>query len=251
VKIAGALLTAIHDDGLDVKMSLPESGEWKGSEVYLDALLGKAGLGPAIDGFALHDYHSTRDEKAKIAQYVAATYPATHLWMSEWTEMKSGRDTGMDSALTMAEVITDDLTVGGVTSWQFWIAVSKYDYRDGLIYTDSGTQQIIETKRLWALGNFSRFVRPGAVRVDATSSGGGLRVSAFRRDQPQTLIVVAVNSGAKPIAGALTIAGWPQSKGTFTVYETSETLSLERVADGRWPARVTIAPYSVTTLSVE
>ncbi|HET8524371.1 MAG TPA: glycoside hydrolase, partial [Thermomicrobiales bacterium] len=140
VTMAEALATAIGDSGLEVKMSLPESGEWKGSEVYLDALLGSADLRPAIDGFAIHDYHSTPNDKATIAHYAAATYPETRLWMSEWTEMKKGRDTGMNSALTMASVIIDDLTVANVTSWQFWIAVSKYDYHDGLLYTDAGTQ---------------------------------------------------------------------------------------------------------------
>lgn len=40
-----------------------------------------------------------------------------------------------------------------------------------MIYTDfrseGDPESIIETKRLWALGNYSRFLRPGAIRVDS------------------------------------------------------------------------------------
>lgn len=63
-------------------------------------------------------------------------HPDIPLWMSEWTEMQTGRDYGMDSALFMANIIHDDLTIANVLTWQYWIAVSKYNFRDGLIYTD-------------------------------------------------------------------------------------------------------------------
>ncbi len=33
----------------------------------------------------------------------------------------------------MARVIHYDLTVGGASSWQWWLAVSPYDYKDGLV----------------------------------------------------------------------------------------------------------------------
>ena len=72
----------------------------------------------------------------------------------------------MESALVMANVIHDDLTIANVTSWQYWIAVSKYQYRDGLIYVNPLGQDVLQTKRLWALGNYSRFIRPGFVRLE-------------------------------------------------------------------------------------
>ena len=101
--------------------------------------------------------------------------------MSEWTEMKSGRDYGMDSALTLARTIIGDLTLVGVESWQTWIAVSKYDYHDGLIYWDPVADRLEPTKRLWAFGNFARFVRPGAMRIAAEVAAQPPRLSSARR----------------------------------------------------------------------
>ncbi|RAS70819.1 hypothetical protein C8D87_1011120 [Lentzea atacamensis] len=36
------------------------------------------------------------------------------------------------------------------------------------------------SKRLWAMANYSRFIRPNATRIGATTSDGNLLLSAFR-----------------------------------------------------------------------
>ena len=91
--------------------------------------------------------------------------------MTEWCEMVGGRDSGMDSALVLARTVHSDLTIANAAAWQYWIAVSRYDYRDGLLYTDyvgpGDEESLHETQRLWALGNYSRFLRPGARRIGA------------------------------------------------------------------------------------
>lgn len=33
----------------------------------------------------------------------------------------------------MARVIHYDIVVGGASSWQWWLAISPYDYKDGLV----------------------------------------------------------------------------------------------------------------------
>jgi chloramphenicol 3-O-phosphotransferase len=98
-----------------------------------------------------------------------AAFPEVPFAMTEWCEMVGGRDAGMDSALTLARTVHSDLTLAGVRAWQYWIAVSRYDYHDGLLYTDyvgpGDEESIQQTQRLWALGNYSRFLRPGARRI--------------------------------------------------------------------------------------
>lgn len=55
--------------------------------------------------------------------------------------MEGGKvDLGMDAALYMARVIHTDLTVANAAAWQWWLAVSPYDYKDGLIYVDKNKQ---------------------------------------------------------------------------------------------------------------
>ncbi len=163
--------------------------------------------------------------------------------------MQQGRDYGMDSALLLANIVHDDLTIGGVTSWQYWIAVSKYNFRDGLIYTREYGEQIEETKRLWALGNYSRFVRPGALRVEVATDNDLVRASAYLDPASGALTLVVINNSASPQPVVFTPVD--PDRGTLSVYETSETHNLALVYSGAALDAHTLAPTSVTTFVFE
>lgn len=165
------VIAGFQASGLRTTVSAPESGEYKAAyseQDYAAVLLDDPQISNGIGEFAVHSYWSTDEQRALAAERMLA-YPDHHLAMTEWCEMVGGRDSGMDSALVLARTVHSDLTIANATSWQYWIAVSRYDYHDGLIYTDyvepGDEESIEETKRLWALGNYSRFIRPGADRV--------------------------------------------------------------------------------------
>ena len=129
ISVLHALQTAIDESGLEVEISAIDAGEWSTASVYAQRILEDPVLAAHLDHFAVHSYWSSPDDKAGFVRFMSRHYPDIPLWMSEWTEMQQGRDYGMDSALFMANVIHDDQTIGGVTSWQYWIAVSKYNFR--------------------------------------------------------------------------------------------------------------------------
>ncbi len=57
-------------------------------------------------------------------------------------------------------------------------------FNDGLLYYDQhgvadGVTKIFTTKRFYVLGQFSKFVRPGAVRHDVTGLPKGVHALAF------------------------------------------------------------------------
>lgn len=243
--VTRALLDAIDAEGLSVQVSTPESGEWKQTTAYADALLSDVRIASRLPHFAVHSYWSEREDKERLVRYLERHYPGTKLWMSEWTEMREGRDTGMDSALVLATTIQEDLVVGGVTSWQYWIAVSKYYFRDGLIYVDEYNHNVVLTKRLWAMGNFSRFVRPGYTRIAADTAASALSVSAFRAPDGDEVVVVVVNQEKVPIAIRLNIA---EAFTRLEAYETSDQRDLEQVYAGSLPEKLILPEQSVTTM---
>jgi len=115
----------------------------------------------------------------------------------------SGRDLGMNTALDVARIVHLDLTLVGVTAWQWWTAVSGVNYKDGLIFTGwkkSGDAETITPARLlWALGNYSRFVRPGMRRVALEGQGHdvrGLMGSAYKDERARRVVAVYVNMSA-------------------------------------------------------
>lgn len=250
---AHALLTAVAREwtrrGLTSALSAIDSGEWKlGSNLaYLKEIWGDPELRPLLTHYAVHSYWSGTGDRRALAAYLATNYPGLRLWQSEWTEMKGGRDVGMNSALVLAKTVQDDLTNGNVTSWQAWIAVSKYDFRDGLIYADEVTQTHETTKRLWALGNWSRFVQPGASRIQVTPQATGrLGVSAFSNPDG-SLVCVLVNDGPAPVPfSGLLVSGQP-TRTSLALWETSAAYDLEKVYEGP-PSAFEVPGYSITSV---
>ncbi|ANY70252.1 hypothetical protein BBD42_29925 [Paenibacillus sp. BIHB 4019] len=181
---------------------------------YIKELLGDPVLKEAIGNkIASHSYWSDYsnpgdDRLGKLRQLLAAnlkTYDEkAKYWVTEYCilgEYGPGRDLGMEPALHVARTIHFDLTEANAAAWQWWTAVSKVDYKDGLIYTDfseaGDEQNILTSKIMWALGNYSKFIRPGAQRISLAGldkeARSGLLGSAYVHEGEQTVTAVFVN----------------------------------------------------------
>jgi O-glycosyl hydrolase len=171
VEFLNVFLDVMDERGIeDLELSAPELGEWGNTSYkYYNAIFSDERLKSRLKSLDVHSYWTDEAAKTSFMKYLDTNgLSGLELKMSEWCEMTNGKDTGMSSALELANTVQTDLTTLNVTSWQYWIAVSCYDYRDGLVYVFTGNHAIVETKRLWALGNFSRFIRPGYVRIDSS-----------------------------------------------------------------------------------
>lgn len=247
-----------------IELSGPESGEWKGDAIaYTSAILNDSVLGEHFKTIDNHSYWSDTASKKAFKRWMDAHFPDVTLRMSEWCEMVNGSDTTMDSAINLARVLAEDLTVLDVVSWQNWVAVSQGGYRDGLIYVNMDKKTLNPLKRLWGYGNYSRFVRPGYVRVDALTENDGedLAPAAFigtNGNGRQELVVILINGKKEKRQLSLEISD--QFKYTnMRIYETSGTHNLDCVnavqieenekneASGT-NLSITLAEESITTL---
>jgi hypothetical protein len=185
---------------------------------YLDDFLGDKTISGMLNHrFSYHDYGSDllKGQLVENRQRVREKfdqYPGWKPWMSEYCVMTGsegkgggGRDPAMNTALDVARIIHLDLTLVGVTAWQWWTAVSGVNYKDGLIFTDwkkpGDTESIIPARLLWAMGNYSRFVRPGMRRVGLEGTEHdirGLMGSAYKDEKARRAVAVYVNMGADP-----------------------------------------------------
>jgi O-glycosyl hydrolase len=238
-RLARALDAELAARGLATEILLTESGQIdhlcqavKGrpeQDRQIDRLFGAqspdcvAGLRHVPARVAGHSYWTTapRDVLRAKRRALRAKLDERGLgyWMTELCVMGNdkevggggGRDLTMRTALYVARVIHYDLCVAGASSWQWWLGVSCSDYKDGLVYVtpnkDGSDGAAADSRLLWALGNFSRFVRPGAVRVGVSCASAdpddpdGLMVSAYVHDAGRLLTVVLVNASdqARPV----------------------------------------------------
>ncbi len=185
--------------------------------------------------------------------------PGLRVWQTEYCEMAGprneggwGRDLGMSLALNVARLIHFDLTLVEASAWQWWLAVSDADYKDGLIYVDDLDKpkgSIYASKTLWALGNFSRFVRPGFQRIELEGSPAepwGVLASAYRDPKSGQIVLVLVNTEGSSSEVAVKLPGsWE-----VEAYRTSERPGedLRRLRSTAWKGKFNAASRSVTTL---
>jgi O-glycosyl hydrolase len=164
--------------------------------------------------------------------------------MTEWSTAAWSNDTSITDALILAKLVHQDLTVGSFSAFNYWWA---WGAGNNALVVINGTTVTIP-KRLYALGNFSRFVRPGWRRVTTTTSpASSVYLSAFEDAAGAQVAIVAINAGNSSATLPLSVdAG---SLGTLTEYRTSATENLARVGTlpGGASVSATVAPSSVTT----
>ena len=145
--------------------------------------------------------------------------PALNIWQTEFGILGDvcgkyngyPRNTTIDYGLYVAKTIHHDLVYTNVSSWQWWLAMNPFDYSDGLVYINDPTGSInvnnskndgivLDSKQLWSMGNFSRFVRPGMKRITATIDGidpiqsaNSQMISAYKDPVKKKFTIVIIN----------------------------------------------------------
>ena len=134
------------------------------------------------------------------------------------------------------------------------------NYKDGLIriYSDDGmkTGHAVDSKLMWAMGNYSRFIRPGAVRLSIKAfdqegnevSEGDTRpyramLSAFRNKDGK-LAVVATNYSEHILPIIVDVDG---NSRLWQMYRTSDISAESLLPIGTTTGKTTLAPRSITT----
>lgn len=162
------------------------------------------------------------------ASQVNGPLPTTRrTWMSEWspngTTWNENWDDGSGyDGLTVAQAVHTALTTGNVNGYVYWYGASVGATR-GLIQPNGDGYRV--SKRLWALAGYSRFVRPNATRLGATTADGNLRLSAFQNTDG-SLAVVALNTGGSATSVSYTLPNTGITAGTATPYVTNNGNSM-------------------------
>src|SRR5262249_44805944 len=151
-----------------------------------------------------------------------------------------------------------------MNAWLWWLLFHWRDSESAMTFSGPAPDFAYDghtfyvSPAFWALGNFSKFVRPGAVRIGATWTitdkpppnnptyyRNGLWVSAYRDPSTDQLVVVAINDGPSNANVSFTVSGY--GPGAVTPYVTSAQQNLERRPDVALTAGVVVPAMSVVT----
>lgn len=176
----------------------------------------------------LEDLRTIRMEMGKELQKNKVGFWQTELCiMSNDKEIGygGGKDLTMKTALYVARVIHYDLVYANASAWQWWRSVATSDYKDGLIYTQPDQNNLdgtfSDSKLMWALGNYSRFIRPEAKRlgVSAYNTKGEL-VTEGDTDPYALMISAYENADGTPV---VVVTNYNEKERTFDLEWKGQT----------------------------
>jgi glucuronoarabinoxylan endo-1,4-beta-xylanase len=209
---------AITAAGLPTLIMMPESSNPNRLTTYANTCMTTPACASYVGIIADHGY-----DDSQVSYTTGITNQ--HLWQTEDGPIGTAAQTFDPSIATAvntyAKNIHSDLTLGW-SAWCWWAWASG-----------NPGQQLIDayvtgdvSKTLWVMGQWSRFVRPGWVRIDSTANPQtGVYITAFKSPSGGSYSIVAVNTNSSATSQTFTFSGFPNAT-SITPWVTSSTLDL-------------------------
>jgi glucuronoarabinoxylan endo-1,4-beta-xylanase len=227
------------------KVAAPESFNFNQS--FTNAILNDSEAAANVDIVAGHIYGGG------LAPFPVAEQKGKEIWMTEyllnqnatgnWSQLSA--DVIWDETLQMLNTVHQSM-MHNWNAYIWWYLKRYYSFiGDGTQGTTSG--EIL--KRGYAFSHFSKFVRPGYVRVKADFQQSSALISAYVGEGKT--IVVLINPGTAAMSNiGLVVAGETPSSAAMYVTNSSSNRSGTTVQQKDGNLIISLAPKSITTVVV-
>lgn len=221
-----------------------------------------------VDSVATHSYWaSAADRQTVAAQQKESNFSSVEkVRCTEYCQMTNDGNTGVydlieqegvtngmtiDYGIALADIMYQDLTILNAVEWDWWVACGRGIYPDSLIYINNNDHSDIQpSKRLWCMGNYSKFIDEGAKRIAVSTEGGipeTVEESAYLNPDG-TIVIVYINKGEANQYTCFDDTVYSH----FESYVTDEEHDLEKYQSGALTGKaVSIPARSVTTVVLE
>ncbi len=246
---------AFHKEGLATKIIVPENCGWDHLAKWADVIMADAVARGFVGVIAAHQYDQSYTgfvpkfppSTPEIA-YPAAKRYGKEFWQTEVSFIGGKPDPGIGWGLGAALLIHNAMVGGEVNAWVWWAFHNNWKDNEGL--ADLAGDSFVVTKRLWALGNYSRFVRPGWVMIGVTTNPAtNVFATAFKDPSHGRFALVVINTTDAPVTLQTRFDGF--SCTSLTPWVTDAASDLARKPSIKGPATgipLTVEAKSVTTL---
>ena len=248
---SGYLVPAMRNAGLTSKYTVPEPDVYGGTSYYDSnwaiPVLSDTSMDSIVDIMTTHGYGQLQNLSQPCNTCVQYNKP---YWQTEVMDDKGGYNGSITNGQKWSTSIYQSLNQGGFSAWFYWWAMNYTNDDQGLVnYSNTNwTYQI--PKRLYTIGQFSRFMRPGSVLLTSTSSSSSLESTAAKPTSG-TIALVLSNTSTAAITVTVTLSNLSTPPSSVTPYRTSSTenqVQLSPIPVSAGSFTVTIPASSVVTL---
>ncbi|AEF81937.1 Ig-like domain-containing protein [Leadbettera azotonutricia] len=170
------------------------------TEDLITQTLGDTQAKSVLNYVGVHQYEADSTPTNLGAEKLTQTSAAgKRIWQTEMGQTNKGGQipvgTGINNALVYARMIHYDFTVAEANAWLYWWLWSYNNTESDHIisFNNSG---VTLTKRYYAVGHFSKFIRPGYQRIGSTAStAANVFTTAYKNPNGKEIVLVLINSG--------------------------------------------------------
>jgi len=222
-----------------------------GTPDYVRAIVDNPDAFKQLDVFATHGYADNGFQAEMSANSSRKFWELIKgygkpFWITEggtgghdWpTPLKNGVATGIHNALV----------AGNCSAYVPWQVIGGRDTHHLMVYSRDG--RIVYTPKTYAVMHYSRFIRPGAVRVEARPAYGTVQASAYMHEASGAMTIVLLNPNETEQPVTVKFVQAP-GFGVMAVYRTSAQEGLRPVGQvpvARDGLSITMPPLSMLTL---
>ena len=201
------LYNALAAQGVSsTKIMLPESQNWQDYQNLAGPAMADPNIAADVGIIGDHNYDGANGP----ANLTKNSY-GKPLWETE-VSLSTDNNTIADGVY-YAQRIFLFMTVAQVNAWHYWWLGG------GLL-----DNNYAPTKRLFTIGNYSRFVRPGQNRIDVANNNPFTSISAYKDTNSGNFAIVAINPEPVTVTQIFNLANF--TAGSVTPWITSSNLSL-------------------------
>ncbi len=274
VTILKQLGSRFKAEGLATKLVISDGWIPQNSLLYMQAVLADPEARQYVGALAYHAYADGYDDPAMLLGHSATNQPPQAavaireqirdltaqynlpVWMTEvcFCTVRSYSD--YDLVRARLNHLHDELTVSNIVAFDVMnlFFIRRPGVNDELVeiyFRPDGSLERYEISSYgYMLGHYSRFIPPGSVRLDATSSNELVRVVSFARPDGKAVIIV-LNNSTQPVSLKLSLVGLTQTPTALSPLTSSEGTFWQdgsdiKVTNGS--AVLVLQPVSITTL---
>ncbi len=187
-----------------------------------------------VDQINSHTYGGNATDKANLRNL--ANSLGKRLWMSEIDGSTGTHNhTAIAPAMWLAARVTEDINYLKPAAWVYWQVIEdeanmqSENQNWGLLHADmaGSSQTYSTTKKYYAMGNYSKFIRPG---YQIIASGDSRAIAAYS-PSTSTLVLVIYNNTTSNSSVTWDLTRFANATGPATPYRTSASENLVQLSN--------------------
>ncbi|KAJ7129150.1 glycoside hydrolase superfamily [Mycena epipterygia] len=188
-----------------VQITCCDSEGWNNQKTMTSQLV-SAGVDSQVGIITSHSYTTQPDVPISTSHNV---------WQTEYADLDGSWNTNwyssgiMGEGLYWAKLIYNGIVNAKLSAYLYWEGAETGVTTNSCLISISGST-VTPSARLWAMAQWSRYVRPGALRVQTTSGSSSLLTSAFKNTDG-TVSIQVINTASTAQNVSISVAG-----GTFS-----------------------------------